>query len=507
MRNNKQPFSIGIDLGTSSCKTILLSLGGKILGHTSTEYASDDAESKWKEQRPESLLNGVISSVSQAVESSGVIPADCLGISIGGAFHSLTVLDAKNHPLVGVLTWADSRASLQAEEVRKSGKAHEIYLRTGCPVHPMYPFIKILWFRKNHPDLFKKAAWFVSAKEYINYCLTHRRFVDYSIASASGLLNTHSLSWDVENLDIAGIRVEQLFSLSNPQDEVGGLLPEIAEQMSLLPGTMVYQGSSDAVNSSLGVGAILPNQITCMVGTSGAIRCIRDKPILDELERTWCYSIDHQHWIVGGSINNGGLAVNWLRDALSTGRSEKNNVPSFDDLINWANNIPAGSDGVVCLPFFTVERSPNWNSKVKGVFYGLQLGHDQRHLSRAILEGIAFRLRSVMEVLDEIIPGLNEVRVSGGFVQSQVWLQITSDVLNRTLCIPMEKETSGVAAAFWVLLAQGFYHSIEDINSLISIIDKVEPNQHYRSIYERQYLIYRELYKSLKPVFEFTWNE
>lgn len=286
MKAGKHPFAIGIDLGTGSCKTILLNQDREILGHSSAIYPSDDTKSRWKEQHPESLLNGVVSAVREVVCNIEINPADCIGLSVGGALHSLTVLDGQNQPLVGVLTWADSRASLQADDVRKSGKAHEIYMRTGCPIHPMYPFVKILWLRENHPDLFKKAAWFVSAKEYINFCLTHKRSVDFSTASATGLLNTHNLTWDNEILKFAGMTAEQLFPLSDPRDEVGGLIPEIAEQMGLLPGTMVYQGSSDAVNSSLGAGTVLQHQVTCMVGTSGAIRCFSDQPVLDEQERT-----------------------------------------------------------------------------------------------------------------------------------------------------------------------------------------------------------------------------
>lgn len=504
MTEQNRSFAIGIDLGTGSCKTILLSITGEVLGYASANYSADDKESRWQEQHPESLLGGAISSVRQALDNSGINPADCLGLSIGGALHSLTILDEKNQPLVGVLTWADNRAVPQAEAIRKSGNAHEFYLRTGCPIYPMYPFLKILWFRDNHPGLFDKAAWFISAKEYVYYRITQKRFIDYGVASGSGMLNTHDLTWDGKVLKTAGISSEQLFPLSDPQSSVGGLLPEIASKMGLLPGTMVYQGSSDAFNSSLGSGTLFPNQVTCMVGTSGAIRCISDHPVLDEQERTWCYAVDKQHWIVGGAINNGGIATNWLKDAFSAGLSENKSGPSFDDLMTWANDIPAGSNGLLCLPFLTGERSPYWNSNARSVFFGLQLSHDQRHFSRAILEGIAYRLRSVLDVVEKNHPGLTEVRVSGGFVQSRIWLQITADVLNRTLCIPAHKEASGVAAAFWVLLAQGVFTSIEQIGSKIPIIDKIVPNESNKTIYDEQYLIYQKLYKNLEPIFELT---
>ncbi|MEN6482541.1 MAG: gluconokinase [Anaerolineaceae bacterium] len=501
-----QQYAIGIDLGTGSCKTTLLNPNGKILGHGAAKYPSVNAKSQWQEQHPESLLYGVINSVRDVLSTSGVNPADCLGLTIGGALHSLTALDGNDVPLLGVLTWADSRAAKQADELKNSPKAHENYLRTGCPAHPLYPFSKIIWLRETHPELFRKAAYFISAKEYINFRLTGKRTVDYCIAAASGLLDVHRLQWDEEILKIAGISADQLFSLSDPRDEIGQLLLDMAAQMGLLAGTKVYQGSSDAVNSSIGSGTIFPYQITCMVGTSGAIRGISNHPVLDEQERTWCYAIDKTHYIIGGAINNGGLAVNWFKDALSVGLPEGQKGPTFDQILEWANQIEAGSEGVLCLPFFTSERSPYWNSKARGVYYGLQLAHDQRHMSRALLEGIAFRLRSVLDALDDIQPNISEIRVSGGFVQSPVWLQLTADILNRTLSIPGDKETSGVAAALWVYLANGAIKSIEDLASMVPIVSKVEPNSKNKAVYDRQYSIYKALYQSMKPIFELSSN-
>ncbi|NMC54541.1 MAG: gluconokinase [Chloroflexi bacterium] len=495
-------FAIGIDLGIGSCKTVLLDESGHMLSQASADYPASDTASRWQEQRPESLLEGLVASVRSAVQTSGLNPANCLGITVGGALHSLTALDKRDQPLLGVLTWADNRALQQAGQIRQSGRAHDLYLRTGCPSHAIFPIYKILWLRENHPDVFARAAWFLSAKEYVLFRMTGKRIVDYNVAAGSGLLNTLNFGWDKEMLSLAGISPEQLSTIANPREFVGWLKPALATKMGLDPHTPVILGSSDAVNDSLGAGAVSRRQATCMVGASGAIRCLQNQPVLDAQERICCYAVDQQHWLVGGAINNGGLAASWLKDAFSNGKAGGPSAPSFDDLMAWASEIPAGSEGVLCLPFFTAERSPDWNSDVRGAFYGLQLNHNQRHLSRALLEGVAFRLRSVMDSLDVTIPGLTELRASGGFVQSPIWLQITADVLNRPLHIPAVKETSAMAAAFWVFLNAGLFSSFEDLAKLAPIAKQVEPLAEHQPIYQQQYQRYQELYRALLPVFK-----
>lgn len=504
MHNSSNPFAIGIDLGTGSCKAILLSAAGDILGQAAAPYPSTDLTSRWQEQDADGLLMGAILSVREAIAASGREPFNCLGLSIGGALHSLTAIDQNDRPLLGVLTWADDRAAPQAARMRAEGLSSAFYQQTGCPAHALYPYFKIQWLRETQPELFERAACFISAKEYVLLKLTGHRAIDYSIAGASGLLNTHTLSWDEKILSQAGIRADQLATLVDPREKVGTLLAEMASQMGLPAGTPVYMGSSDAVNSSLGAGTVAPHQVTCMVGTSGAIRTISPRPVLDPHERTWCYAIDSSHWLIGGAINNGGLAVQWMRDALATGLPVGSRLPDLNQIMGWAAAVEPGADGVICLPFFAGERSPRWNPNVSGVFFGLHLHHDQRHMCRALLEGIAFRLRSVMEALDETMPGLTEVRASGGFVQSPVWLQITADILNRPLHIPVSKDTSAVAAAMWVLLGSGKIGQLEDLGGFTPLTAASEPKPENKAVYDRQYKTYWQLYDALKPVFSDT---
>ncbi len=273
--------------------------------------------------------------------------------------------------------------------------------------------------------------------------------------------------------------------------------------MGVSTDTPVTLGTADAVNSSLGAGGVLPGQATCMIGTSGAIRIISDRPILDPASRTWLYAIDRKHWLVGGAINNGGIALSWLLDLF---HSAFPNLPkdmrlSFDDLMSLAARANIGSGGIICLPFFAGERSPNWNLHARGVFFGLSLDHKMEHLARAVLEGISFRFRSVYDALSEIAGDIRQIRASGGFTSSPFWLQMTADVLNRELAVPEWGETSSLGAALWAIKGADTLSSLEEIGKMVPIGETYRPEARNAEVYDNIYESYKELYDALNPLF------
>ncbi|MBN2033559.1 MAG: gluconokinase [Deltaproteobacteria bacterium] len=494
------PWFIGIDLGTGSCKSIVVDEQAGVLGFGVGEYSGIDAQDRWREQDPQDLLNAAVDSVRRAVAEASVNPGYCAGLSIGGALHSLLALDRHDNPLTGVITWADDRAARQSQEVKKPPLASQIYEETGCPVHGMYPLYKIMWLRDERPDVFRQALRYVSAKEYVFSCLTGEYLVDYSLAAGSGLLNTHSLKWNALCLDLANIREERLSSLCSPLTIHTGLKPGLARRMGIPSEVPIVLGSSDAVNSSLGAGAVYPWQATCMVGTSGALRVISPRPILDERTRSWCYAVDESHWLVGGAINNGGVALSWLKDCLNKALPHLKTL-SFEDILALAGQVKAGAGGVVCLPFFAGERSPNWNLNARAVFFGMTLEHDGRHLARSLLEGIAFRFKNLHGVLAEIGVEIKQVIASGGFTKSDLWLQVVSDALNRELIVPEWGETSALGAALWAMLAAGRAETLEGAADFVKQGDACLPDPENAKIYERIYPLYGRLYEDLKAAF------
>jgi gluconokinase len=491
---------LGIDLGTGSCKAVVADENGTVLGFGAGDYRGAETQERWQEQDPQELLQAATASVRRAVEQAGARAESCRGMSIGGALHSVMALDGRDRPLTGVITWADGRAVEQAQAVAAAAAGKSLYQETGCPPHGMYPLYKIMWLRENRPEVFRSARRYVSAKEYVGFRLTGAWGVDYSLAAGSGFLNTHSLQWSDNALESAGIRKEQLSPLAAPVDLLGRLQAETAMQMGMPAGTPVVTGSSDAVNSSIGAGAVSPTQATLMIGTSGALRVVAARPVLDPKARSWCYAIDAAHWLVGGAINNGGVALSWLRECLN--QAHAGPPLTFEDVLALAGRAPVGSGGLICLPFFAGERSPNWNLNARAVFFGMSLAHQARHLARALLEGVGLRFRNLLEVLLEIGLDVEQIVASGGFTKSDLWLQVMADALGRELSVPAWGETSALAAAFWPFLSAGGAGSIEDIRNWVQFNRVQHPVPGHAAVYGRIYPLYTELYRSLAGGFE-----
>lgn len=500
-RPSSHPWFLGLDLGTGSCKTVIVDARLQVLGQGKASYPSTANAAGHHEQDPQDLLQGMVAAVRQALARAAVRPSGCAGLSVGGAMHSILALDASGEPLTPVITWADRRATAQAAEVRQMAQAADLYRETGCPVHSTYPLYTLRWLGENEPARWDRATRFLSAKEYVVAQLTGEYVADFGLASGSGLLDIHHLRWNERALALAGIEPRHLSSLAPPERRFPRLRAALAREMGLPSQTPLILGSVDAANSSLGAGAVSGDQATCMVGSSGALRLLAPQPVLGPEGRLWCYAIDGSQWLVGGAINNGGLALSWLRDVLNEPFPPGARL-SFDELLQVAEEASPGAGGLLCLPFLAGERSPGWNEDARALFFGLTARHGASHLARALLEGIAFRLRSVADLLADAGLRPRQIRASGGFVRSTFWLQLTSDVLQRELLVPEWGETSALGAAFWAMKASGAVKDVAEMAELVPIDRTVRPSTPAADTYQRLYALYTKLYRMLDDAFE-----
>lgn len=498
--NKQTDWYLGIDLGTGSCKCVAINQNGQVLGTSSSVYPHPDFQNNWKEQDPGAIFSGMVNAIQSVIQESDLIPKNCRSVSIGCALHGLLALDKSGNPLTPVYTWADDRAASQAARIKTTSLAENLITKTGCPPHGMYPLYKIQYLRENKPEIFNRSARFVSIKEYFTTLLTQETLVDYSMASGTGLLNIETLDWFLPALDLAGIKTDQLSTPSDPKTQLSITDKSFLTQTGLPTGVPIILGSTDAVNSNLGAGAVEPWQATCMIGTSGAYRIIAPKPMTSAEAGTWCYCIDQENWLVGGAINNGGLALNWLQDALQAGGKNVIDL-SIEDLLFLAKDCEPGSGGVICLPLFAGERSPNWNLDAKALFIGLSLEHDLRHLTRSLLEGVAFRLRHLDEILRGISGEIREVRASGGYTRSDFWTQMVCDVIGHPLLVPAVGDTSALGAALWALCILPEFNTLKDLGSLMQIEKTYQPDAKNRPVYERAFELFKGLYQANSPFF------
>ena len=456
-------YVIGVDIGTTSTKSVLFDLRGKAIDAQTIGYPLDRPSKDAAVQDSDRIFRAAIDTVKQLIAKNNVVASEIICLSFSAAMHSLIAIDRNGKPLTPSLTWADNRSSPWADKLKQEYGGHEIYLRTGTPIHPMSPFAKLMWLRQNK-DLWQQAHKFISIKEYIFWQLFQEYVVDYSIASATGLFNLNSLTWDSEALSIAQIDSSQLSQPVPTTAIFRSMQGQYAEEMGLDRNTPVVIGANDGVLANLGIGAIAPGIVAMTVGTSGAIRTTIDKPQTDPNGRLFCYILTENYWVIGGAVNNGGIVLRWIKEQLATAEVETAKLlqqDPYDLIMAIAQTIPAGAEGLIFHPYLTGERSPLWDANARGSFFGLSLHHSKAHLIRAILEGVIYNLYSVFQAVEAIAGEVTSVKAAGGFARSLLWQQMVADIFEREITIPKNYESSSLGAAILGLYAMGKIPSLD----------------------------------------------
>ncbi|MEU8167778.1 gluconokinase [Micromonospora sp. NPDC049004] len=485
---------IGVDIGTTSTKTMAYDTDGRLLASHSAAYPLDDPHPGYAEQDPEVILAAVVESI-RTVVAELTVPVS--GLAFCSAMHSLIGLDAAGKPLTPSVTWADSRATRQAERLRAVPSGLALHRRTGTPMHPMSPLPKLLWFAEQEPRLFERVAHWVGIKDWVLLRLCEALVTDHSIASATGLMNIHTLEWDTEALTIAGITEEQLPQLVATTAVLPGLTPQAASALGLPPRTPVVVGAGDGPLANLGLGAVHPGMVACSIGTSGAMRVMVERPGVDPLGGVFCYALTEDRWVVGGAINNGGIVLKWAGAALAPDLGEH----PEEDLVALAARAPVGSGGLIMLPYLHSERAPHWSALPRGAYVGLTHGHRREHLVRAAMEGVCQQLALVLTSVRAAGNEVREIRAGGGFARSGLWRQMLADVLGMPVSFPAGREGSSFGAALLGMQALGLIPSIDVAADLVRIEEVIRPDPAAAATYAALLPLFAELYDALVPTF------
>jgi gluconokinase len=488
---------LGVDLGTTACKAIVVDLEGKELSSGSATYPLYTPRPSWAEQNPEEVWEGMAEAVRQALNGLDD-PQSVRALAFSTAMHGVLAVDEAGVPLTRCLIWADQRSTPQAEMIRQQADAHELYQRTGCPVQPIFLPAKILWLREKRPHAYRRACKYVSVKDYILHRLSGQYLVDRSTASATGLMDTHQLDWDDDVLELVGIVREQLPQLVSPEAVLEGIIPQHAEELGLPPEIVIVPGAGDGGLANLGVGAVEAGQVASTIGTSGAVRMVTREPYLDPQERTWCYLLTEGRWFVGGAIVNGGLAYNWFRHHFFSDREEVD----YEKLEGYAEEVGLGAEGLLFLPYLAGERNPHWNARARGVLFGLSLHHRRKHIARAIMEGVAFCMYAILLALGEALGGIEEIRATGGFTHSPLWVQILSDVYGHPIATLGTQASSSLGAAFLAMKGLGTISDLSEVRRFVSIQRTYEPDMERHRRYRDLHKLFQTLYRDLEEDFD-----
>ena len=489
-------------MGTTSTKAVLYDEKGKFIMKHNIGYDLHTPNVDVSEENPDEIFDAVLMTVKYIVRESGIAKEDIKFISLSAQMHSLIAMNADNQRLTENITWADNRANDYADLIEKSYGGFELYQRTGTPIHPMSPLSKIFWMRHEKPEIFKQTAMFADLKTYVLFQLYERFVIDYSLGSATGMMNLEQLDWDHKALELLGIEKNQLPQLVPTTHILTGMKKRYATLMGVDEQTSVIVGASDGVLSNLGVNSYQKGEVAVTIGTSGAIRTVIDKPRTDYKGRIFCYVLTEDHYVIGGPVNNGGVVLRWLRDELLASEVEtakRLGVDPYDVLTKIANRVKPGADGLIFHPYLAGERAPLWNADARGSFFGLTLAHKKEHMIRAALEGVLYNLYTVYLALVEV---MNEtpstIKATGGFAKSEVWRQMMADIFDTNLIVPESYESSCLGACVLGMKALGEIEDFSIIEEMVGTTNQHRPNQDNVNVYQKLISIFINLSRSLE---------
>jgi gluconokinase len=473
-------YFLGIDIGTTSVKAIAFSKEGKSIAENSIGYPINHPYPEWSEQDPSEIFKAVCETVENILqELDPHLPVLC---SFCSAMHSLIVMDKNGTPISPSIIWADNRAASYAEKIHSENKAWPFYQRTGLPVHAMSPFCKLLWLKENQRVLFDRAYKFVGIKEFIFYKLTDSWVVDVSMAAATGLMNESTLQWDPWILEETGIDTDKLSEIVKT-DKV--FFSSFFPRLKNIPFII---GGSDGAMANLGA-TDEPGTLVVTVGTSSAARLIVKEPRIDPDMRSFCYYISEGCWLLGGASNNGAIVLQWLQENYF-----RSGI-TVSDFLAPAENIKAGSNGLVFLPYLLGERAPIWNARARGVLFGLQIHHGQAEMVRASLEGVIYCLLGVSQPLLEQAD-IRKIIATGGFARNKLWLQILADMFNLPVLVSDSVENSA-----WGAVKCGMKALNIPFPGNSSPTKIFSPNAEAHAIYIRGFEQFQRIYALLKKEF------
>ncbi len=482
---------VGVDIGTTSTKVVAFDQHGQALASANHAYPLVQTVPDMAEEAPEAILAAVVQGLQEVVATVGPITA----ISFSAAMHSVIVMDQADRPLTKVLTWADNRGARFAEQLKNTPQGQALYARTGVPIHPMSPLIKLMWLNATQPAVMAQAAHVVGIKDYVLFRLFGRWVQDYSLANATGLFNLFTLDWEPTALALAGIDTAQLPELVDTDYRLTGMRTEFAAKIGIAATTPVIIGASDGVLSNLGVGANRPGTVALTIGTSGAVRTVVSKPVVDPTGCLFTYYLAPGRYVVGGPVNNGGVVWRWARDTF---------VPDADynALEKLAASVPAGADGLLFLPYLGGERAPLWDANARGSYIGLTRQHGRAAMIKAVMEGISFNLFAVLQLVTQVAGTPKQLQATGGFARSTVWKQALCDIFNLPVVLPEAFESSALGAAVVGMKALGLIDSLDVVEQMVGSVETLTPQPDAAAVYAALWPLWQDASARLSSAYE-----
>ncbi|WP_019005666.1 xylulokinase [Cohnella laeviribosi] len=485
-------YVIGVDLGTSAVKTLLVSQDGAVRAEATREYPLYHEKSGWSEQEPEDWVAGTIESIKEIVSNSGVAPEDIEGISFSGQMHGLVLLDAERRPVRRAILWNDTRTTEQCRQIEaKLGDKLLSVMRN--PALEGFTLPKIEWVRQHEPEAFERARGFLLPKDYVRYRLTGAVHMDLSDAAGTLMLDVANKRWSADVLETFGIPADFCPPLVEAGACVGTLTKESAEKTGLAADTKVFAGGADNACGAIGAGILQPGVTLCSIGTSGVILTYEPDASADYQGKVHFFNHGKENAFYAMGVTLGaGYSLSWFRNTFAKGES-------YDSLLAGVGDLPPGSGGLLFTPYLVGERTPHADSVIRGSFIGMDGSHTRAHFARAVMEGITFSLHETVDIFRKAGKTVDTIVSIGGGAKNPVWLQMQADIFQADVVALENEQGPGLGAAMLAAVGCGWFPSLDACADVFVKRQKAyRPDPERSRRYAELFRIYQDVYRQTK---------
>ena len=487
---------LGLDVSTTATKAILLERDGTVLTVAAAEYPFETPHPLWAEQDPALWWDAAQKTIMQVLAETGKTGDDIAAVGAGGQMHGMVLLDEDGEVVRPAILWNDGRTAAECDDIREAVGRERLIEITGNDALTSYTATRMLWMRKHEPENWARARHLQLPKDYVRFKLCGEYALDVNDGAGTVLFDIKARTWSREVAEAIGLDMAMLPRTVEGPEVVATVTGEAAAATGLRAGTPVVGGAGDQAANAVGLGAVTPGIAAMSVGTSGVVFVPTSGPSVERDGRlsAFCHAAPGTWHLMGVTLSAAG-SLQWLRDELAPDAG-------WDELTALAAEVAPGAEGLIFLPYLSGERTPYANPLARGAFVGLTVRHGLGHMVRAVLEGVAFSLRDVFELVSETAPDpLRELRASGGGTNSPLWRQIIADVLGAPIALTRTAEGVATGGAILAAVAAGWFETVgEACEVMVEVTDTTAPGEN-AGAYEAAYAVYRSLYPKLEDTF------
>jgi len=495
-------YLAGIDVGTTGTRCSIYNFKGKRLSSEYLEYPSIYPQPGWVEQDISFMIERCMEACRDTIKASGIKPEQIASIGFSTQRSVTCPVDADGNPVRDMISWQDARTGAEVEDMRKLISDEEYYTLSGLPMGTTWILSKILWMRKNEPELFSKTAKVVQNQDIVLRAFgADDFFTDMSCMPFYGVWDIENACWNDKLMSLFDLSPDFFGKPTPPGTQVGTIGADIAAKTGFAVGTPICLGAGDQNCSVVGMGSIKPGMATVTLGTAGLAILTTDRPVPGFGGMMITHHAVPGQWEVEGLSNAAASSLRWFRDEIGTQEKEfaaKNNLDAYKLLDELAAKSSPGANGVLYMPYLATAGTPRWNPNARSAFIGMSLAHNRADMSRALMEGVVLEIRDMIDKWNEQGMEAEVLRLGGGATKSKLWNQIQADVYGRPVQILEESDSTVLGAAILGGVGAGIFSSIEEgVEKMVHVKDEIKPNAANHAIYEEMYQAYRSAYEGL----------